>query len=1134
VARIGQIGLLGPLTLVSDDGTDLRAPAAPKERAVLEFLAVRPSATVLVSELVDALWGEDPPRSAIKTIQTYISALRALLSPGAILTCPGGYQLSIRPEGVDAVRFERDIHAGHDLIAGGDLHSAVTHLTDGLDLWRGEPLFDLSESLVGRAEAARLSELRRSGEECLAEARMALGGHSALIGDLEAAVTAEPLRERRWAQLMLALYRSGRQADALRAFQRLRRVLNEELGLEPSNETCALENAILAHDPSLALPTHPAMSTEVREEVSADSFRANLIAASRKSAHRRPMGRPASLPFVGRSEVLAELSAFAGRANSTTNGHALILVSGAAGCGKTRLLEEFIDQANAEANIVVFTSAEDDDVLPYRPFVDLVRHFLTAPSADDSLMEMGNLVFDLAPLVPGAPRLQTPVNDVGLARMRLFDAVVELSGLASRQNPVVLIVDDAHRMGKETGALLHLLAERSEEEQLSIILAARNDDESWSQGFADFLRRHTPAVIRVGPLSEPEVEVLAGRLTAFEMRTALSSRVLLSQSGGVPLVLDAILRAPVRGDNFAGPVDIARVIADRTASLSASTQEVLQVAAVMGSAATPTLISEVTGRDRQVVQAALNTVVAEGGLLEQRPLDGGYGWHHALIREAVLDTVDQRPLEGLREAVSSAFANQGAVLQAARQAVEVLHLNAKRLLPILVAGVDEAIEALAFDLAESLCRQGLELGAEATEPATAVELLNRLGRCRAYIGRRRDAEQAWEEAARVARAIDDADLIGETALASDLYARSTVDFPLRWKLLNEALPFLDAMAVPLRVRVLAGWIDEASLSRHGVSAPELVARSIELANTQRDGRLLATALSAAHNARRAVQQVPLDVSRQLCGTADLVADSHWQAQARLAALIDTVTVGEVDQAAQHLSRYLGAVHLESSPRALWEASMVESTWALLKGDIEQSDQRAQQAADLGQRYGIEDADLAFGIHLFFRAFHEGTLGALVEPLSRYADDHPEIPAWRAGAGLARAALADLEGATATRHAVLPLILNPGVDAAWPVAACICAQLCWETAADERHTRPLYEMLDRYQGRVAVIGRFVGECGPISRYLGLLAGTFNKEISIRHLHEADVLSERFGAALWSRRVRSDLDELPGRFRQARSG
>jgi predicted ATPase/class 3 adenylate cyclase len=209
------------------------------------------------SELIDVLWGDDPPRTATKTVQAYISALRRLLPPGTIETSPGGYRLNADPDDIDVTGFERDLGEGVRAYERNDPGRAAAFLSQAVARWRGEPLVEVANGPMGMAEKARLEELLRGAQDVWVDARLALGEDAALVGDLEAAVAAEPLRERRWEQLMVALYRAGRQSEALRAFQRLRRVLADELGLEPGQKARELDDRILRQDPDLILAGSP-------------------------------------------------------------------------------------------------------------------------------------------------------------------------------------------------------------------------------------------------------------------------------------------------------------------------------------------------------------------------------------------------------------------------------------------------------------------------------------------------------------------------------------------------------------------------------------------------------------------------------------------------------------------------------------------------------------------------------------------------------------------------------------------------------------------------------------------------------------------------------------------------------------
>jgi DNA-binding SARP family transcriptional activator len=244
-----EIGVLGPFELAVS-GNDA-AISAPKARAVLAVLALRIGTAVPAGDLEWALWGEDPPRTSDKALQGHISTLRRLLPEGAIETTASGYRLVGPKDAVDAHRFERRCLRGRELLAAGHPGSAAAEITRAMDLWRGEPLMDLADGPIGAVEVSRLREHRAIAEEHVFEARLQLADHEGVIPELTGAVDAEPLRQRRWAQLMLALYRSGRQPEALTTFERLRGLLGEDHGLEPSAELWELQRAIVLEEPWL-------------------------------------------------------------------------------------------------------------------------------------------------------------------------------------------------------------------------------------------------------------------------------------------------------------------------------------------------------------------------------------------------------------------------------------------------------------------------------------------------------------------------------------------------------------------------------------------------------------------------------------------------------------------------------------------------------------------------------------------------------------------------------------------------------------------------------------------------------------------------------------------------------------------
>ena len=243
-----QLRLLGPVEAV--DGGRPIPLGGRKPRALLAILTLHANEVVSSDRLIDELWGERPPATATTALQVYVSRLRKVLPAGALVTRSPGYALEIDPEDVDAYRFERLVAEART----AETHRARELLGEALELWRGSPLADLSFEPFAQAELARLEELYAVAVEDRIEADLALGRHAELVPELEALAARDPLRERLRGQLMLALYRSGRQADALEVFRSARRSLVDELGIEPGPALQRLEHAILAQDPSLEAP----------------------------------------------------------------------------------------------------------------------------------------------------------------------------------------------------------------------------------------------------------------------------------------------------------------------------------------------------------------------------------------------------------------------------------------------------------------------------------------------------------------------------------------------------------------------------------------------------------------------------------------------------------------------------------------------------------------------------------------------------------------------------------------------------------------------------------------------------------------------------------------------------------------
>ena len=254
-----RVGILGELDVVAGDGRHIHV-GGRRQRTLLALLATSPDRVVSTDLVVNALWTPTPPTHEANAVQTVVSRLRRAVGDGCVMTLPPGYVLRVDADNVDASRFERLADDGRRALAAGEAPAAADGLRAALSLWRGPPLAEFIDCDFARFEAMRLEERRLSALEDCFDADMAVGRHRDVVGEIEALATENPLRERLQAQRLLALYLSGRQADALARYRELAELLRESHGLEPGRSLRDLERRMLQQDPAL----DPSPATRVR------------------------------------------------------------------------------------------------------------------------------------------------------------------------------------------------------------------------------------------------------------------------------------------------------------------------------------------------------------------------------------------------------------------------------------------------------------------------------------------------------------------------------------------------------------------------------------------------------------------------------------------------------------------------------------------------------------------------------------------------------------------------------------------------------------------------------------------------------------------------------------------------------
>ena len=411
-----QFRLLGPLA-VTVEGEPL-ALGGQKRRALLAALLLEANRIVSRDRLIDALWGEEPPDTARNTIQVYVSQLRKLLPEGTLETAPPGYRLAVDPEAIDLFRFIQLTQQARAALTVGNASDAAETLREALALWRGPALADLAWEPLAQGEVVRLEELRLAALEDRIDADLALGRHGQLIGELESLVAGHPLRERLRAQLMLSLYRSGRQADALAVYQRARKALVDELGIEPGEALRKLERAILAQDPSLEPPV------------------------TGMSPRRLPT--PAT-PLLGRERELAALADVV--RDDTTR---LVTLTGTGGIGKTRLGLELVQRLAPEFQhgaAVTPLATTRDPALVARAILDTLEIPEVGQDADELLAktladsELLLLVDNFEQVLPAAATIAQLLAGAPGVKV-IVTSRAPLHVAAEREYPVPPLADD--------------------------------------------------------------------------------------------------------------------------------------------------------------------------------------------------------------------------------------------------------------------------------------------------------------------------------------------------------------------------------------------------------------------------------------------------------------------------------------------------------------------------------------------------------------------------------------------------------------------------------------------------------------------------------------------------------------------
>jgi DNA-binding SARP family transcriptional activator len=1135
-----DIHLLGPIG-AERDGEPVFL-GGPPQRAVLARLAIAAGQLVTIDRLVDDVWAGEPPSTAVNTLQSYVSLLRRALGDPRHLRREGpGYVLTVSREQIDATRFEDLSAAGRAALASAP-DDALVKLDAALDEWHGQAFGDFADAEWARPTAVLWEELRLAALEARFDALLALARHVDAVGELERATDEHPRREGFARRLMIALYRSGRQPDALRAYARIRTVLHEQLGLDPTPELVALQTAILNHDPDLAV-------TPPLEEPAVSSPDVTVAeVASAPAPDTGPAPSPVPLPgpalrsgasdFVGRAGQLAALHRIW---DDVLAGHShLALLVGEAGVGKSRLAARFAAEAHEEGAVVLWGRATAEAIVPFEPMVEAIRTALRtiSPEARRRVAgERGHLALLLPELEQIVPEARAAPAEPGVERYLLFESVAEVLRSESADHPLLIVLDDLHWADAPSLKLIEHVLRHEQPGRVMVVGAARAPADAPTPE----LDRLTIDLGRDRLLSRVVVNGLATRdvgdlLHAGGRDTGLAGE-LHAATGGNAFFLTELIRhgngAPLRGEL---PESIRAMVGVRLDRLDRTVTHVLNLTAIAGPAATLPVLERASGLDGDRLLDAVDTALAAGLLVEDGA--GRLAMPHALIGQAVVSRLGRtRRLDlhrRLADALEQAAEPQSSPGTLAHHLIEAGSLadRSQRVSAALAAG-RHALDVAAYEDATRWCERVDALLTDRTDPAKRTEaavLRSDTARAR---GDREGALAAAREAADLARSTDDPMLLAQAA-ERWMLALSAIGFDIGEPADPELVALLERVIAALpdderqyQVRMRSMLASVLVASSDGTQREELAAEALAIAHVDGRPELVASAQLARRLAIWQLDRLDERTEAVLVAVAEArrAGNVHLELTAALFAMADLLEQARVDDHLQLLAEFRARATALHMPLYLTYALFIESGHRLAAGEYAEAERLADEALALGRASHGVNAEIVHGGIQYLLAQDRGRLASTLTVIERLAAAHPRLRMWKVAmlgalldAGRYEEGRQIFEGFVGTRS--LRLLHNQ----IFLPAACALAQASAQLG-DAPRAAVLHHALEPYADRLAVSGIGGISVGPVSRYAGLAAhAAGDLDAGERLLAAAIAQSVRHGMRAHEARARGDLAAL----------
>jgi DNA-binding SARP family transcriptional activator/tetratricopeptide (TPR) repeat protein len=1103
--------VLGPVEAWMDERRLMLG--GPQQVKLLSFLLLNANRAVSADSVIDAVWGPER-EGAVKRLQMGVLRLRKALAPldgpdgSRLRTVSGGYLLSVGPDELDAEVFAERVRAGRRALEAHDPARARELLTLALGLWRGPPLAEVAFEEFAQAEIRRLEELRLVAFETRIDAELKQGHAAELIGELAGFLAEHPARERLASQLMLALYRTGRQPEALAVFADTRRFLIEEYGLEPGAELRGVHEAILHQEPSFT-----------RDPAGTPHPTGPLVAAS-LAPRLRPFG-PAE--FVGRDH---ERSVLAHAVKNTADGERVVVVlTGDAGIGKTRLVSELAFQSHAAGLLVLGGRCDQRLGLPYQPFVEALEYLVEHAPLEflrSHWEEHGSAVARIIPAL--RRRLDVPPPEVGAGdetdRYVLFAAIDGLLVAASTTQVLLFVVEDIHWADPATLLLLSYIINSPRRARLAIVVTSRppapEGEDPLVALLADLHRVPRAEHIQLAGLSAGEVQVLTRGLVDDKPDDAdleLAAR-LHAATGGNPFFITELLRnraetraesavdAPSASFGLELPETVLSVLRLRLARLDQACRDILQLVAMTASGAPLELLVRASDHDEPVVADEVDAALMAGVLRERVELGAMIlDFVHPLFRQAIQRQTSATRRAGLHLRIADAIETDGDE-GAERWLGELAHhifaaggpADPRRIAGICKRAGDAAMARTAFDAAALQYERALEAMSWTGSPSVADRAAVAVSCAEAYhaagnaAARRRMAETAFADAA----ACGQPTVMARAALVHG-GARSTygVASQRTMEMLDQSLSRLPAGTddLGLRACVMSRLAQEHYHIGHHQVADRLSAQAVTVARRAGDESILAATMEGRiwtlHRPDALAER--LELVDEMIDRATGAGDRQqliWGLVWRCSALLENGDINGLDVDMRRLDELTESLRI---PSHMFRVMTLRATRTLMTGEYERGAELAQETYRIGESIEPDNARQTLAAQLLPMLREQNLLKHLAGEAARMAETYRDAPGWRCALAFvyregdepeeSRRVFEELAGEGFER---IPR------DLAWLLAFCYLAEVA-AGLDDAARAQELHATLLPYAKRNASVFE-IASLGSVSHYVGLVART----------------------------------------------